>query len=71
MTAELESFPNWLERKKAEERELIFFALMEDFSEVIRKHLPNFDNNIGEDTWTMLEVFTEEIIHELTEEKNK
>ncbi len=49
----------------AEEREKIFFALMEDFSEVIRKHLPSFDNNIGEETWTMLEVFTEEIIHEL------
>jgi hypothetical protein len=65
MNTELESFPNWLERKKAEEREKIFFALMEDFSEVIRKHLPSFDNNIGEDTWTMLEVFTEEIIHEL------
>jgi hypothetical protein len=53
------------ELMNAEEREKIFFALMEDFSEVIRKHLPSFDNNIGEETWTMLEVFTEEIIHEL------
>lgn len=52
----------------ADEREQIFLALLEDFSEVIRKHLPNFDNNISEETWTMLEVFTEDVIHELTEE---
>lgn len=49
----------------AEAREQIFFALMEDFSEAIRKNLPNFDNNVSEETWTMLEVFTEEVIHEL------
>lgn len=53
----------------ADEREQIFLALIEDFSEVIRKHLPSFDNNISEETWTMLEVFTEEIIHELTGEE--
>lgn len=47
------------------EREKIFLALIEDFSEVIHKHLPKFDNNIEEETWKMLEVFTEEITAQL------
>ena len=46
-------------------REEIFEAIMEDFSEVIYKHLPNFDNNLKEDTWKMLQVFTDEAISEL------
>lgn len=47
------------------EHEKIFEALIEDFSEVIHKHLPKFDNNIEEETWRMLELFTDEIIQQL------
>jgi hypothetical protein len=46
-------------------REEQFVALMEDFSNVIAKHLPAFDNNIKDETWKLLEVFTEEIIEQL------
>ena len=56
------------ERKKMmseREHEKIFLALIEDFSEVIHKHLPKFDNNIEEETWRMLELFTDEIIQQL------
>jgi hypothetical protein len=49
----------------AEAKEKIFLAMVEDFSEVINKHLPNFDNNIEADTWKMLQVFTEEAIAQL------
>jgi hypothetical protein len=49
----------------AEAREKIFLAMVEDFSEVIAKHLPNFDNNIEAETWKMLQVFTEEAIAQL------
>lgn len=49
----------------AEEREAIFLAMVEDFSAVIAKHLPSFDNNIEGDTWKLLEVFTEEAIEQL------
>jgi hypothetical protein len=47
------------------DREKIFLALIEDFSEVIHKHLPKFDNNIEEETWKLLELFTEEITAQL------
>lgn len=50
----------------AQEREAIFLAIMEGFGEVIAKHLPNFDNNVKEETWKLLELFTEETIHQLT-----
>jgi hypothetical protein len=49
----------------AEAKEKIFLAMVEDFSEVITKHLPNFDNNLEADTWKMLQVFTEEAIAQL------
>jgi hypothetical protein len=48
-----------------EAREKIFLAMVEDFSEVISKHLPNFDNNLDASTWAMLQVFTEEAIAQL------
>lgn len=41
-------------------------ALLEDFSNVIAKHLPNFDNNISADTWKLLELFADETINQLT-----
>ena len=43
-------------------------AMMEDFSEVIVKHFPNFDNNIEEQTWSFLVLFTEETIYQLGKE---
>jgi hypothetical protein len=43
-------------------------ALLEDFSNVIRKHLPTFDNNISADTWKLLELFADETINQLTKE---
>jgi 5'-deoxynucleotidase YfbR-like HD superfamily hydrolase len=49
----------------AEAREKIFLAMVEDFGEVIARHLPAFDNNIKEETWKLLEVFTEEVIEQL------
>jgi hypothetical protein len=48
-----------------EAREKIFLAMVEDFSGVIAKHLPNFDNNIEAATWKCLEVFIEEAIAQL------
>lgn len=48
----------------------IHLAILEDFSNVIAKHLPNFDNNISSDVWKMLEVFTDEAIYQLTKENN-
>lgn len=49
------------------DRNALHLALIEDFSNVIAKHLPNFDNNISNDTWAFLEIFTEETIHQLTD----
>jgi len=49
----------------AEAKEKIFLAMVEDISEVIAKHLPNFDNNIEGETWKCLEVFIEEAIAQL------
>lgn len=48
-------------------RNALHLALIEDFSNVIAKHLPNFDNNISDDTWAFLELFTEEAIYQLAE----
>lgn len=53
-----------------EQRDTIHLAILEDFSNVIAKHLPNFDNNISNDVWKMLEVFTDEAIYQLTKENN-
>ena len=52
------------------QHEAIHLAILEDFSNVIAKHLPNFDNNISSDVWKMLEVFTDEAIYQLTKENN-
>ena len=49
-----------------ETREQIFLAMVEDFGEVIARHLPTFDNNIKEETWKLLELFTEETIEQLS-----
>jgi hypothetical protein len=50
-----------------QERETLHLAMIEDFSNVIAKHFPNFDNNITADTWKLLELFTEETIYQLTD----
>lgn len=52
-------------------KEELHLALMEDISDVIAKHLPNFDNNIEEETWKLLPLFLDEVIHQLAEEGNK
>jgi hypothetical protein len=52
---------------KTQTREELHLAIIEDFSNVIAKHLPNFDNNITADTWKLLELFTEETIYQLTD----
>jgi hypothetical protein len=51
-----------------QQRDEIHLAMIEDFGNVIRKHLPAFDNNIEEDTWKLLVLFTEEAIHQLGKE---
>jgi len=48
------------------DRNALHLAIIEEFSNVIAKHLPNFDNNISDDTWGFLELFTEEAIYQLT-----
>jgi hypothetical protein len=48
------------------QREEKFLEMMDDFSEVIAKHFPNFDNNIEDSTWAFLVLFTEETIHQLS-----
>jgi len=58
-------------KAKQSKRETIHLAMLEDFSDVIAKHLPTFDNNIEADTWNLLVLFTEETIHQLTKENNK
>jgi hypothetical protein len=45
---------------------LTHLSIMEDFSEVIYKHFPNFDNNISADTWKLLELFADEAINQLS-----
>jgi hypothetical protein len=49
-----------------QQREALHLAMIEDFSNVIAKHLPNFDNNITDESWQLLELFTEETIYQLT-----
>jgi hypothetical protein len=51
---------------KNKEREALCDAILEDVSDVIVKHLPNFDNNIEAETWAMLNVFVEETVYQLT-----
>lgn len=53
-----------------QKREEIHLAMLEDFGNVIVKHLPNFDNNLENKTWKLLELFTEEAIYQLTEKEN-
>ena len=48
-----------------QKRDEIHLAMIEDFGNVIRKHLPAFDNNIEAETWNLLVLFTEETIHQL------
>ncbi len=48
-----------------EQRDELHNAMMEDFSDVIAKYFPNFDNNIEASTWAFLVLFTEETIHQL------
>lgn len=49
-------------------KEELHLALIKDISDVIAKHLPNFDNNIEAETWTLLPLFLDEVIHQLVEE---
>ena len=49
-----------------QERDELHNAMMEDFSDVIAKYFPNFDNNIEASTWAFLVLFTEETIHQLS-----
>lgn len=49
-----------------QQRDEMHNAMMEDFSDVIAKHFPNFDNNIEDQTWSFLVLFTEETIHQLS-----
>ena len=51
---------------KNTEREALCDAILEGVSDVIVKHLPNFDNNIEAETWAMLNVFVEETVYQLT-----
>jgi hypothetical protein len=66
-----EQFQKELQEENAglnqEDREALHLAIIEEFSNVIAKHLPNFDNNISAETWKLLELFTEETIHQLTD----
>jgi hypothetical protein len=52
-------------------KEELHLAIMEDISDVIAKHLPKFDNNIEAETWALLPLFVDEVIHQLAEEGNK
>ena len=52
-----------------QQRDEMHNTMMEDFSDVIAKHFPNFDNNIEDQTWSFLVLFTEETIHQLTEKR--
>ena len=55
---------------KKQVKQSLFTHLMDDFSELIYQHFPNFDNNIEEDTWKLLQLFTEETIYQLTEKES-
>ena len=52
-----------------EQRNEKHLAMLEDFSDVIAKHFPNFDNNIEDQTWSFLVLFTEETIQQLGKAK--
>ncbi len=54
-----------------QQRDEMHNAMMEDFSDVIAKHFPNFDNNIESQTWSFLVLFTEETIQQLGKELTK
>ena len=76
-TKEIEDFqangcPDCEENKpmNQEERDELHNAMMEDFSDVIAKYFPNFDNNIEASTWAFLVLFTEETIHQLGKDNN-
>ena len=46
--------------------------MIEDFSDVISKHFPNFqDVEIEDQTWSFLVLFTEELIQQLEKEINQ
>ena len=55
--------------EKAIQHEELHLALTEDISNVIAKHLPNFDNNIAAETWSLLMLFLDETINQLGETK--
>ena len=55
-------------KKIMEEREEIHLAMQEEIGDVISKYLPNFDNNITNETWSMLCIFLDETIYQLTKE---
>jgi hypothetical protein len=57
--------------EQAIRHEELHLAIMEDISDVIAKHLPKFDNNIDAETWALLPLFVDEVIHQLAEEGNK
>ena len=50
--------------KKIKHEEL-HLALTEEISNIIAKHLPNFDNNLEEQTWALLMLFLDETIQQL------
>ena len=55
---------NQTTEKKIKHEEL-HLALTEDISNTIAKHLPNFDNNLEEQTWALLMLFLDETIQQL------
>lgn len=55
---------NQATEKKIKHEEL-HLALTEDISNTIAKHLPNFDNNLEEQTWALLMLFLDETIQQL------
>jgi hypothetical protein len=50
-----------------QQREEIHLAMQEEIGNIISKYLPNFDNNISNETWSMLCVFLDETIYQLTQ----
>jgi hypothetical protein len=55
--------------EKAIRHDELHLALTEDISNVISKHLPNFDNNISAETWSLLMLFLDETINQLGDTK--
>ena len=56
--------------KTMQQREDVHLAMQEDIGKIISKYLPNFDNNITNETWAMLCIFLDETIYQLTKENN-